>query len=48
MHRQMNVFVSRLNEQERRWFAAIESRARGYGGDTEMSEITGMHVEIIV
>jgi hypothetical protein len=47
VHRQMNVFVSRLNEQERRWFVAIESRARGYGGDLEMSAITGMHVETI-
>ena len=47
VHHQMNMFLSRLNEQERRWFVGIESKARGYGGDSQMSEITGMHVETI-
>lgn len=47
IHHQMNVFLSRLDEQERRWFVAIESKARGYGGDSRMSEITGMNVETI-
>ena len=27
MHRQRNVFLSRLDEQQRRWFAALESTA---------------------
>ena len=47
VHYQMNMFLSRLNEQERRWFVGIESKARGYGGDSQMSEITGMNVETI-
>lgn len=47
VHHQMNMFLSRLNEQKRRWFVAIESKTRGYGGDSQMSEITGMNVETI-
>ena len=47
LHRQINVFLLRLNEQERRWYVALESKALGYGGDSWMSKVSGMHVETI-
>ena len=46
-HHQMNVFLSRLNEQQRRWYVALESNKIGHGGDTRLSQITGMDVETI-
>jgi hypothetical protein len=47
LHRHMNVFVSRLNEQQRRWYVALESHKVGHGGDQQLSLITGMNVETI-
>lgn len=47
LHRQMNLLASRLDEQQRRWFVAIESKKIGHGGDRLMSLVTGMHVETI-
>lgn len=47
IHHQMNVFLSRLDEQQRRWYVALESKKMGRGGDTKLSEITGMDVETI-
>jgi hypothetical protein len=47
VHRQMNVLLSRLDEQQRRWFAALESNKVGHGGDTLLSQITGLHVDTI-
>lgn len=47
LHHQMNVFLSRLNEQQRRWFVALESKKIGHGGDTLLAQITGMDVETI-
>ena len=47
MHRRVNVFLSRLNEQQRRWYVAIESTKAGYGGDVLLSQITGVNVETI-
>jgi len=46
-HHRMNVFMSRLDEQQRRWYAALEAEKRGYGGTLEVSKITGLHVETI-
>ena len=43
----MNVFLSRLDERQRRWYAALESQKLGHGGDTLLSQITGMDVETI-
>ena len=34
LHRQMNVLFCRLDEQQRRWVAALESKKFGHGGDT--------------
>jgi len=47
LHRQMNLLASRLDEQQRRWFAALESKKVGHGGDTLVALITGLHVDTI-
>lgn len=47
VHHQMNVFLSRLDEQQRRWYVGLESKKMGHGGDTLLSQITGMDVETI-
>jgi len=43
----MNLFCSRLDEQQRRWFAALEAKKVGHGGDTLVALITGLHVDSI-
>ena len=47
LHRQMNLLLSRLDEQQRRWYAAVESAKLGHGGDRSVSRITGLHVDTI-
>lgn len=47
LHHQMNLFFSRLDEQQRRWYVALESKKMGHGGDVLLSQITGMDVETI-
>ena len=47
LHHQMNVFLSRLDEQQRRWYVALESKKIGRGGDKQLAQITGMDVETI-
>lgn len=47
LHNQMNLFLSRLDEQQQRWYVALESKKVGYGGDKSLSKITGMNVETI-
>jgi hypothetical protein len=47
LHRRMNLLLSRLDEQQRRWYVALESTKAGYGGDALLSQITGMNVETI-
>ena len=47
IHHRMNLFLSRLDEQQRRWYVAMESQKVGHGGDLLMSQITGMDVETI-
>ena len=47
LHHQMNVFLSRLDEQQRRWYVALESKRIGHGGDVLLSKISGMDVETI-
>lgn len=46
-HRQMNLFLDRLDEQQRRWYVALESRRIGPGGDCLLSQITGMDEKTI-
>ena len=47
IRRQMNLLLSRLDEQQRRWYAAVESAKHGHGGDRAVSRITGLHVDTI-
>jgi hypothetical protein len=47
LHRNINLLLSRLNEQQRRWLVALESQKIGYGGDTLLSQITGLHPDTI-
>jgi hypothetical protein len=47
IHRLMNLFLSRLDEDHRRWYVALESLKIGHGGDRWLSLITGMNVETI-
>jgi hypothetical protein len=43
----MNLFLSRLDEQQRRWYVALEAKKLGHGGAQLMSQITGMSVDTI-
>jgi hypothetical protein len=47
LHRQMNLFLSRLDEQQRRWYVALESKKMGRQGDRLLSQITGMDEKTI-
>jgi len=42
LHRQINLLASRLNEQQRRWFVALEAMRLGRGGLQLLAQITGM------
>lgn len=46
-HRQLNLVLSRLDEQQRRWVAAREAQRLGHGGFQRLAEITGLHPETI-
>ena len=43
----MNLFLSRLDEQQRRWYAAVESLRVGHGGVKFLSQITGISEKTI-
>ena len=47
LHHQLNLLFSRLDEPQRRWLAALESRKVGHGGDRLLSLITGLHATTI-
>jgi hypothetical protein len=47
IHHQMNLLLSRLDEQQRRWYVALEAKKLGHGGTHLMSQVTGMHVDTI-
>lgn len=47
LHHNINLLLSRLNEQQRRWLAALESQKIGHGGDTLLAQITGLHPDTI-
>src|SRR2546425_6150550 len=46
-HRHMNLLLSRLDEQQRRWYLAVESERFGYGADRILFEITGVDEKTI-
>jgi hypothetical protein len=43
----LHVFLSHLNEKQRRLYVGLESMKFGYGGDTLLAKITGMNVKTI-
>jgi hypothetical protein len=43
----MNLLLSRMDEQQRRWYVALESLRVGHGGDVLLEQITGLNVETI-
>jgi len=43
----MNLLLSRLDEQQRRWYVALEAKKIGYGGAKLLSQITGMSMDTI-
>ena len=47
LHQQMNLLLTRLDEQQRRWYAAVESNRIGHGGDQLISQITGLDVQTL-
>jgi hypothetical protein len=47
LHEQMNLLLSRLDEQQRRWYVAVEANRIGYGGVRLLSQITGMDEKTI-
>jgi len=47
LHRRMNVFISRLDEAQRRWYVALESQRIGHGGDRLLAQITGLDEQTI-
>jgi hypothetical protein len=46
-HRDLNLILSRVDEQQRRWIAGREARRRGHGGIQQVAQITGLHPETI-
>lgn len=47
IHHQMNLFLSRLDEQQRRWYVALAAKQHGHGGMRLLAQITGMGLEAI-
>lgn len=47
MHHRMNVLLSRLDEQQRRWYAALEAEKIGHGGTQQIATLTGINVNTI-
>jgi hypothetical protein len=47
LQQHMNVLLSRLNEQQRRWYAAVEATRLGRGGDQLVAQITGLDPKTI-
>ncbi len=47
VHRRMNVFMSRLDEAQRRWYAALEAQRVGHGDDRLLAQITGLDEKTI-
>jgi hypothetical protein len=46
-HLQMNLRLRRLDEQQRRWYVAVESTRLGAGGDRLLAQITGLDEKTI-
>jgi hypothetical protein len=46
-HRQMNIFLSRLNEPQRRWYVGLLSQKADSPSDRQLSLVTGLDEETI-
>ena len=46
-HSRMNLLLSRLDEQQRRWYVGVEAERMGHGGTELLSQITGINVNTI-
>jgi hypothetical protein len=46
-HENLNVLMSRLDEQQRRWMAALEANKIGHGGTKKLRTITGLDINTI-
>lgn len=46
-HSQLNLLMSRLDEQQRRWLAGVEANRLGYGGTEAVNRITGLDINTI-
>ena len=46
-HAQLNLLMSRLDEQQRRWLAAVEANRLGHGGTQMLHQITGLDINTI-
>jgi len=44
---QARLVFTLLDEQQRRWVAGLLSKAAGWGGDTQVSQITGLDPKTI-
>ena len=47
LHEQMNLLLSRLDEPQRRWYAAVEANRLGRGGARLVAQITGLDEKTI-
>lgn len=47
LHQQMNLLLSRLDEQQRRWYVAVEANRVGHGGVRLLSQVTGLDEKTI-
>jgi hypothetical protein len=47
LHHQINVVMSRLDEQQQRWYAGVEANRHGHGGTRLVSQITGLDEKTI-
>jgi hypothetical protein len=43
----MNIFLSRLDEAQRRWYVALEAERLGPGGEHLVAQITGLDEKTI-
>lgn len=46
-HYMTNLLLSRLNEQQRRWYVAVEAEKIGHGGTEYMALVTGININTI-
>ncbi len=47
IHHQINLILSRADEQQRRWYAALEAKRHGHGGIKRVAQITGLDEKTI-